>query len=75
MTMSILSMPIPSLFPVFVDFPALPDTTVVGVLSGQSTDMLNSGEEGSVFLDKTCFYAESGGQTGDTGTLESRVTY
>jgi len=33
-------------------------------------DILNEGEEGYVMLDKTPFYLESGGQTGDTGIIE-----
>ncbi|MDH5464614.1 MAG: alanine--tRNA ligase [Thiovulaceae bacterium] len=33
-------------------------------------DELHAGHEGWVFLERTPFYAESGGQTGDTGTLD-----
>ncbi|MGV6985314.1 alanine--tRNA ligase [Providencia hangzhouensis] len=38
---------------------------------GQPVDSLNAGEEGLVILDKTAFYAESGGQIGDTGYLNN----
>ncbi len=38
---------------------------------GEETASLSVGEHGAVILKSTPFYAESGGQIGDTGTLES----
>ena len=41
------------------------------VRNGQLVDQLADGEDGEVVLCQTPFYAEMGGEVGDTGTLES----
>ncbi len=49
--------------------------TVLGiVVNGQLVDELQSGEEGMILLNQTPFYAEMGGQVGDTGTLKKEGT-
>jgi alanyl-tRNA synthetase len=46
------------------------DVRVAGLVKdGRRVDVLRAGESGEVILEETPFYAEAGGQVGDTGTL------
>ena len=48
------------------------DAKIVAIIqSGKRVESLSENTEGEVILDKTPFYAESGGQAADTGTLDA----
>ena len=58
---------------VFTGYGQLVDESTVTALlhDGKPVQRLETGQSGMVFLEQTPFYAESGGQVGDRGRLES----
>src|SRR4029077_3405385 len=48
----------------------VPSTVKAIVIAGKEQDVIHHGAEGEVVLSPTPFYAESGGQIGDVGTVE-----
>ena len=45
---------------------------VIGIFKERALDSINEGEMGQIIIEETAFYAESGGQIGDVGTIVSK---
>lgn len=58
-----------TVFTGYTDFTAEAKVLALVNADGELVDMLGVGEKGSVVLDKTPFYATSGGQVADTGVI------
>lgn len=58
-----------TVFTGYTDFTSEAKVLALVNADGELVDMLGAGEKGSVVLDKTPFYATSGGQVADTGVI------
>ena len=67
------SLPVMDETTVFLGYRVLEESATVSRLfaGGEPVDRLETGAAGAVVLDRTPFYAEGGGQVGDTGVLSS----
>ena len=59
----------PTVFVGYTDMSAQASVLAIINADGELADMLGAGEKGTVVVDKTPFYAMSGGQVGDTGCI------